>query len=416
MTPPGTLPRRDDAIRAGFIPLLDCAPLLVAEAKGFARAEGLSLVLQRETSWATLRDRIAVRHLDVAHMLAAMPIASNLGLMPLAAPLIAPMSLGTGGNTITVSGELWRSLSEAGAPADLDAAASARAVAAVVESRRAGGKTRLVLAVVHPHSAHRYQLAYWLAAAGLRPDRDVELVVVPPSLMPDALADRQIDGFCAGEPWGSIATARGAGVIVTTNAHIWRSGAEKVLGMRSDWALADTDRLFRLLRAVHRAAEWCDAPDNRRELSRILALPEHLDLAAERLLPSLERRLAAPGGGEVAVDGFLRFYGGAATFPWVSHALWFYAQMVRWGETRLSPDNFEAARRSYRPDLYREAVGVLGVTVPSANAKVEGALAVATPVGSTGRLYLGPDGFFDGTLFDPERISEYIESLPVVAG
>ncbi len=99
-----------------------------------------------------------------------------------------------------------------------------------------------------------------------------------------------------------------------------------------------------------------------------------------------------------------------ATFPWKSHALWFYSQMVRWGQVAASARNEAIARDTYRPDLYRSALRDLGVALPGANAKVEGALSAATPVGSAGAsLMLGPDGFFDGVTFDPDEVSAYIE-------
>jgi NitT/TauT family transport system ATP-binding protein len=99
----------------------------------------------------------------------------------------------------------------------------------------------------------------------------------------------------------------------------------------------------------------------------------------------------------------------AATFPWKSHALWFYSQMVRWGQVRHSTDHVRIARETYRPDLYRAALKPLGIALPVANAKVEGALIAATPVGSSGAsLILGPDGFFDGSLFDPDKLDAYI--------
>ena len=89
-------------IVAGFMPLLDSAILVAAREKGFTAAEAIDLVLVRETSWANIRDRMAVGHFQVAHVLAPMPIASNLGLTPLAVPVIAPMALGLGGNAVTV--------------------------------------------------------------------------------------------------------------------------------------------------------------------------------------------------------------------------------------------------------------------------------------------------------------------------
>ena len=172
--------RSTDVVRAGFIPLVDAAPLIVAARLGFAETEGITIALERETSWAAVRDRVAVSHLDVAHMLAPMPLAANLGLGPLPARLVAPIALGTGGNTLTVSRSLWTHLEACGATPDLDAAPSARAFGEVARRRAAEGAPKLTLAVIHPHSAHRYQIAYWLATAGVELGRDVGLVVVPP--------------------------------------------------------------------------------------------------------------------------------------------------------------------------------------------------------------------------------------------
>lgn len=401
-----------EIVRAGFMPLLDCAPLVVAAAEGFARAEGIELVVSRETSWAAVRDRLAVDHLDVAHMLAPMPIAANLGLGPLDSPLFVPLSLGFGGNTVTVSTSLWDALADAGARADFDAATTAAAMAKVVSRRAQAGADRLVLAIVHPHSAHHYELAYWLASAGVVPGRDVELVVVPPSLTAAALATGEIDGFCAGEPWGSVAVAHGAGRIVTTKAHIWRSSPEKVLGVRTDWADADSGRLDALVRAVYRAAVWCDDPANRPALVALLARAEFVGQPAELLAPGLSRRLAAADGATREVPDLLTFAARAATFPWVSHALWLYTQMVRWRQAPFSAEALRIARETYRPDLNRRALASLGALLPSANAKIEGALATATPAGSpSGRLMLGPDGFFDGRVFDPEHAGSYLAAL-----
>src|SRR5690606_2879201 len=157
----------------------------------------------REISWANIRDRVAVGQFDVAHMLAPMPIAASLGLSPIDLPVIAVMGLSLGGNAITVGADLWHAMRDAGAPADFSPAAVGMALRQVVRQR----PQKLRLAVVHPFSSHNYELRYWLAASGIHPDRDVELMIVPPPLMADALAAGRIDGFCVGEPWGSVAVA-----------------------------------------------------------------------------------------------------------------------------------------------------------------------------------------------------------------
>jgi len=398
-------------ISAGFLPLLDSAVLVAARECGFAEEEGIELRLMRENSWASIRDRLAVGHFDVAQMLAPMPIACNLGLTPLATETIVPMALGLGGNAVTVSLDLWRSMEDKGAPGDLDPLATGKALAAEIASRRQNGRKDLRFGVVHPHSGHNYELRFWLAACGIDPERDIEIVIVPPSLMADALAAGRIDGYCVGEPWNTAAVAKGAGRIVTVKAAIWKSSPEKVLGVAAAWAERDPEALIGLLRGLYRAAEWCGDASNRDELARLLAGPAYVDCPAEWLAPALSGRIEVAPGHIVPVADFFLPHAKAATFPWKSHALWFYSQMVRWDQVDASIRNEEIARSTYRPDLYRAALRGLGAALPGANAKVEGALTRATPVGSAGAsLVLGPDGFFNGEIFDPDKVADYVRA------
>jgi NitT/TauT family transport system ATP-binding protein len=384
--------------------------LVAAKEKGFAEAESVDLALVRETSWANIRDRLAVGHFQVAHMLAPMPIACNLGLTPLAVPTIVPMALGLGGNAVTVSDALWGEIAAAGAKADFDPATTGRALKAVVSERLLKSKPLLRFAVVHPYSGHNYELRYWLAACGIDPSRDIEIVIVPPPLMVDALAGGTIDGYCVGEPWNTAAVLLGHGRVATVKAAIWRSSPEKVLGASVQWALENPEALAALLRALCKSAEWCGAPANNEELAQILSDKAYVAQPAEWMLPALHGRLSAGQNEVVSVADFFVPFAKAATFPWKSHALWLYSQMVRWGQVNHSAENVRIARETYRPDLYREALKPFGIALPVANAKVEGALVTATPVGSAGAsLMLGPDGFFDGGLFDPDKLDTYIE-------
>ena len=396
-------------IVAGFMPLLDSAVLVAAKEKGFAEAEGVDLTLVRETSWANIRDRMAVGHFQVAHLLAPMPIAANLGLTPLAVRTIAPIALGLGGNAITVSTALWARMREHGATANLDPAATVAALRNTIAQQGDSGGPLLKFAVVHPFSGHNYELRYWLAAGGIDPDRDVDILIVPPPLMADALAAGTIDGYCVGEPWNTAAAAASVGHIATVKAAIWHSSPEKVLGVAAAWAEREPAALEALLRALCRAAQWCAMPENHRELALLLAQPGYIDRPAEWMLYGLSGALDVGGGETRQQDDFFVPFAKAAMFPWKSHALWFYSQMVRWGQAEHTAANADIARQTYRPDLYRAALQPLGIALPAANAKVEGALKESTPVGSAGAsLALGPDGFFDGALFDPDRLDDYI--------
>lgn len=400
-------------IRAGFIPLVDCAPLVVAHELGFAEQEGLRLSLVRETSWATIRDRLAVSHLDAAHILAPLPIASNLGLGPLPVAMHVPIAFGTGANTVTVSARLSRMLEPHLALSDLDAGRALQALRMAIAEARADARRSLVFGIVHPYSAHHYQLKYWMSSGGLVENRDYELVVVPPPLLPDALKNNRIDGFCAGEPWGSVAARVAGGRAITTNAHIWRNGPEKVLGVRAQWAQDHPAALMALVRAIYRAAGWCDADENRAALAALLSRGDYLAQPVDRLRLILAGEFPAADKTLHRIDGFLNFHRNAATFPWISHALWFYAQMVRSGQVRHTPEAIVAVRGTYRPDIYRAALAPLGVELPRADSKIEGSLAKPTAVGSRmGSLELGPDVFFDGRTFDPELLEPYLAACP----
>lgn len=375
-------------IVAGFLPLLDCALLAVAACRGFAEAEGIDLKLVRETSWANIRDRISVGHFDVAHMLAPMPIASSLSLTTLAVPMRAVMALGTGGNAISVSGDLWRAMKAEGAAENGDPLSTGQALARVIRNRAETGAPSLHFGVVHPFSGHAYELRYWLAAAGIHPDRDIEISVLPPTVMADALAAGQLDGYCVGEPWNTKAADTAGARIVTTKEAIWPGSPEKVLGVTAKWAEANGDLLCRLIVALMAAANWCADPGNLEELAGLLAGAEFLDCPVDWCRPALVGRLRFDAQTEITVPGFLSFGGIERHCPREDHGLWFYAQMVRWGQARFSEGDLDLVRQTFSPALFQKALGTDGVL----NASGEGA-------GST---------LFDGQVFSDQTLADHV--------
>jgi two-component system, oxyanion-binding sensor len=396
-------------VRAGFLPLLDSAILLAAKERGFAAAEGIELTLTKETSWANVRDRLCVGQFDVAHVLAPLPIAQNLGLMPLKTKLVVPFALGLGGNAITVSSEIGVAMGHFGFDEVSGPATAGIALLQVIRANTLQGKPQLKFAVVHAFSSHAYELRYWLAASGIDPDKDVSIAVVPPSLLPDALAAREIDGFCVGEPWSSVAVQRSQSVILTTKSQIWRSSPEKVLAARQDWCERQSETLHLLIRALYRSAQWCGDPENFGELASLLSGPQYLGVHPEILHASLQGHLP----GRLPEPDFVTFFDRAANFPWQSHALWFFSQMLRWHDAEYSAEAEEAARMTYRPDIYRAALRPLGAKLPGASSKVEGALTEMQLLPAlNGPLEMGPDGFFDGRIFDPAQIKAYLSALP----
>lgn len=394
-----------------FLPLTDSAILVAAKEQGFAEAQGLDLTLMRDVSWATVRDRLVYGQVQAAHMLAPLAVAVTLGLSQYPASIVAPFTLGLNGNALTLAPHLARLLDQNHQARANDPGAAAEAFASGLKAL----KRPPVLGVVHRFSSHALMLRYWLGYAGVDPDCDVTMRTVPPSLMVEALRAGEIDGFCAGEPWGSVAVAEGVGEIAAAGAKIWRRGVEKVLGVREDWASANPETLDRLLRALDKAAAWCDLPANRGTLAEMLAREEYLAKPAELLEQALSGHMPLAIGGErVRIDDFLLFHRESANFPWRSQALWIYSQMVRWKLIEPSTTAEAAAANVFRSDLYRRALAGGATPMPGASAKVEGSLGRPLAVGSNrGTLTLGPDRFFDGRVFDPAAIDAYLESFEV---
>jgi two-component system, oxyanion-binding sensor len=391
-------------IRIAFLPLTDCAILVAAKERGFAEKHGIELDLVRDVSWATVRDRLVYRQVDAAHLLAPLAIAVSLGLSQHPAQLAAPFKLGLNGNAVTFSKALAAQLG--GTPANRvhqpahTAKRFAKAIAAMDRPP--------VLAVVHRFSSHALMLRYWLDYAGIDPDKDVELRILPPSLMSDALQSGTIDGFSAGEPWNSAAVEVGAGEIVALGSRIWESGPEKVLAFREDWLEANAEIVDRLIRALDEAAAWCDSPANWEDLARLLE--PYIGPPAAIIGRALSGHLKlTPDSATTDEPSFLYLHKRAANFPWRSQALWIYSQLVRWGFVEASTQAEAAASRVFRSDVYRRALAGGPTPLPGASLKVEGSLPAEHGVASDrGTLTLGPDRFFDGRVFDPAKLGEYL--------
>ena len=377
-----------EIIRFGFLPLTDAAIPIVAHEMGFAAEEGVPLELVRETSWANIRDRMAVGHFDAAHLLAPMPIAAALQLMPMSPKVMVPMALGLGGNAVTVSSALWREMEVHGATARSTAREAGVALRRVLQQSARAGLPKLVFGIVHAFSAHNYDLCYWLAECGIDPRSDVSIAVVPPPLMPEAMQAGHLDGYCVGEPWNTAAVVRRVGAIATTKIAIWKDSPEKVLGVRESWAVEHKDSLQALLRSFHRSAQWCASPDNAPALASLLSLPNYLAQPIDVVLPALRGIMQLGSGASRGVPGFLTFDAPHSTMPEPAHAAWFYAQMVRWGQAVFSKQNLERAMACYQPEIYAAATG--------------------HHYDQRGTV----DGFFDGRIFEPERIESYLASLP----
>lgn len=313
----------------GFVPLTDAAPLIAAQALGFFGDEGLDVQLSREVSWATIRDKVAAGVLDGAHMLAPVAIAATLGVGSEPAAMVVPMALGLNSAAVTLSTRLTAG------------GARAEDLARLISRRRDEGASPLTFAVVFPYAIHNYLLRRWLAGAGVDPDADVRLIVAPPSRMAELLKAGVIEGFAAGEPWGALAASAGVGQIAVRASDIWARAPDKVFGTTEAWAARNPAQLAATLRALLRAAAWCDDPVNHGELADLLARPEHVDAPAALIEAGLRHVV---------------FHRNGASSPRPADAAWLIEQMTRWRQLDGSVDAGAMAGRVYRPDLHQAAL------------------------------------------------------------
>jgi len=378
-------------LRIGFIPLVDAAALIVAVECGFTAAEGLDVSLVREVSWSNVRDKLNIGLFDAAHMLSPMAIASSLGIGHLRVPLIAPFNLGLNGNAITVSEPLYAAIL-AHADGDItDPAVSARALARIAAERKTAGEGQLTFGITFPFSNHNYQTRFWMAVGGIDPYEDVSLVVLPPPYMVESLQSGQIDGYCVGAPWNSVAVGQGIGRILHFGCAIMARASEKVLAVRERWADKNRDTLDALLRGLARAAAFVEDAGNRADVARMVAA--RLDVADGIIARTLAGDL------QIAVDGSTRssdrhliIRRDGAGRPDTVQAAWIYAQMVRWRQTPYSDALLNDARAVFRTDLYDAALGLQ-----------------ASPAGN-----LPPDGIgcFSGPAFGPADVCGHLAAWP----
>ena len=362
-------------VRIGMLRLADSAPVAVAKAGNLFKPLAIDPVLSIEPSWANLADKLTYGLLDAAVMLPPLALSLAIGLRGPRADVIVPMGLSQGGNTIVLRGET------PGAETELPP--GSRLLTWLARQPKPPR-----IAVVHRYSTHNLLLRYWLALTGVDPDRDIETVVVPPELVVEALANGQIDGFCAGAPWGTAARLSGAGEVLLGTSDIWPFHPEKCLAVRAGWAAAHPEALTRLLRALMRAQVLCDQPGEADWVAEVLADPEGL------ALPRAATRAASPGpggpgggtgggtGGGAAHEHILFHVAGAA-HPAPPHGLWFLRQMRRWGWLDEGLDLAATVASVYRPDLYSLAARMEDLFAVPPHARGHAAFA-------TGLAFAGP--------------------------
>jgi ABC-type nitrate/sulfonate/bicarbonate transport system substrate-binding protein len=335
----------NSALRVGFVPLTDCAPVVMAHELRLFRKYGLRVTLHRELGWATIRDKVIHRELDAAHAIASMPVAATLGLGSIVCECVSGIVLNLNGNAITLSAELWRRGIRDGA-------------ALREEIRSTRGKKMFTFGAVYPFSSHLFLLRQWLSSFDIDPDRDVRIVIVPPPQMVANLKAGNLDGFCVGEPWNSVAVQARIGWCMAASAELEPNHPEKVLMVRRDFAEERADEHCALVAALLNACEYCQASENREHVTRTLARDEYVGASEAALRAGFSGKFDfGQGVGIRAIADFNIFHGQNANEPSGEKVAWVLQHMRDSGRCPdTSSLNFALGRRVFRPDIFEKAL------------------------------------------------------------
>ncbi|MGA1304472.1 MAG: CmpA/NrtA family ABC transporter substrate-binding protein [Cyanobium sp.] len=382
----------------GFIALTDASPLIIAKEKGFFAKHGMPDVkVVKQTSWAATRDNLELGSagggIDGAHILTPMPYLLTVGKItktqkPL--PMYILARLNVNGQGLSLSNEFLKEKVTLQDPK----------IKQIADKKKASGKL-LKAAMTFPGGTHDLWMRYWLSANGVDPNKDADLVVVPPAQMVANVQTGTMDTFCVGEPWNQRAVNKKVGYTGAITGELWKDHPEKAFSMRADWVDQNPKAAKAMLMAVQEAQMWCEDPANLDELCEITAKDKYFKCSVSDIKPRLAGTFDY-GDGRSATDTPLKMHFWSASnshsFPYKSHDLWFLTEDIRWGYLPQNTDTKALIDKVNRSDLWKESAIAIGQekAIPSSDSR-------------------GKETFFDGVVFDPENPKAYLDSLKIKA-
>ena len=337
-------------VKIGFIPLTDCAPIVVAAQMEFDKKYGIKITPSKEASWAAVRDKVANGELHAAHILYGMVYGVQLGIGGQQKDMAVLMSLNNNGQGITISNQLKEKGVKDG-----------RSLKRLIDNENRD----YTFAQTFPTGTHAMWLNYWLAANGIDPVKDVKNIVVPPPQMVANMRIGNMDGYCVGEPWNARAIYDKVGFSVATSQDIWTDHPEKVLGTTAEFVAKNPNTARAMIMAILDACKFIDATENRAKVAKLISGKSYVnapeDVIGGRFMGEYDNGI----GKKWKDPNYMKFYGdGAVNFPYLSDGMWFLTQHKRWGLLKSDPDYLGVATKVNQIKLYSEAASQLGISVP----------------------------------------------------
>lgn len=391
----------------GIVPVTNCAPLVIAQEKGFFERYGLTVGFSKKANWDVLQEGLLDGSLDGAQAPFGMPMLAQLGAEE--APMVSLMLLNVNDGSITLAEKAW----QAGIRSSLDYfsfqdfADSYRKYLRRFEEPPGFG-------IDSPGSMANYLSRYWFSAIGINPDLDLELAEIPPSQMIFKLQAGEIGGYSVGSPWNQLAVREKAGFVTYVNRDIWQGHPGYVLATMEPWIEENPTTARALVAAILEACQFCDRPENTTEIAQILSDSRYVD-AETGLIQSVLGRSYDYGGFDgqervVDIPDYTIFHfqetdylkkPDSANYPWQSYGTWLLTQMIRWNQLDLydyPKDADERIEQIYPVEIYEEVAKALNLEIPSDRMKVE-----------------PPDAFIDRQQFDPSEPVAYLNKFDIRA-
>ncbi len=341
-------------VKVGFIPLTDCASVVMASYLGLDKKYGITIVPTKEASWAGVRDKLSNGELDAAHVLYGLIYGVQMGIGGSQKDMAVLMSLNNNGQAITLS----KKLADAGVKDG-----------ATLKAQMAKEKREYTFAQTYPTGTHAMWLYYWMAANNINPFKDAKIITVPPPQMVANMRVGNMDGYCVGEPWNARAVIDKIGFTAETSQGIWKDHPEKVLGTTSDFANKYPNTCRALICAILEASKYIDASNaNKYKTAEVIAAKSYVNTDVDVILDRMLGRYSNGLGKTWDDKNPMRFYGdGMANYPYLSDGMWFLTQHKRWGLLKDHPDYLAVAKKVNRTELYKSAAAMVGAPIPKSD-------------------------------------------------
>lgn len=370
------------SVRFGIIALTDCSPIVIAHEKGLFKKHGIQSSVSKEASWAVIRDKLQTGDNQATHMLIGMPIASTMGLLGSAKkPMIFPWMLNRNGQAITLKSDFLGKVKD-----------DPKALKPFVEKAKSLGEP-LTFAMTFPPGTHAMWMRYYLGAGGINPDKDVNLITIPPPQMVANMKVGKMDGFCVGEPWNARSVSDKIGFTSVTTQQMWKDHPEKVCAFLAEYADKNPKTVKAVLKALHEASVWLDDLGNRPEQCDIVSKASYVNCPKETILGRLLGDYDMGDGRKFKDEHYMHFSKRNCNYPQAKYVTWWLSQFRRWGMVSGAPDYAGIAAKVARPDLYEAAMKEMGYSHGGRDDK--------------------PETLFDGKTFDPAKPEEYAAGFEI---